>query len=88
MRKLRILTGFLGAMAVIYLADGIVLHFRHDPFGSVEVERYDVIPEKNGRTEFAFEEPVNLKCAHALFPHFGYEPCWYLSRHSEQRINY
>ena len=88
MRKLRILTGLLAAIATIYLADAVVLHFRHDPFGSVVVERYDVIPEKNGKTEFAPEDPVNLKCAHALFPHSGYPPCWYLSRHAEQRITY
>jgi hypothetical protein len=29
-----------------------------------------------------------VTCVHSLFPHMGYQPCWYLSRHSEQRTNY
>lgn len=88
MTKLSILIGLAVASMCIYLGDSLLLHLRHDPVGSVVVERYDAIPEKNGKTEFAFEQPVNLKCVHALFPHMGYQTCWYLSRHSEQRINY
>jgi hypothetical protein len=52
------------------------------------VERYDAIPEKNGKTEFAFEQPAAQPCVHALFPHDGNLPCWHLSRHAVQRINY
>jgi hypothetical protein len=86
--KLRILIGLSVAVALLYLGDGLLLHFRHDPLGLVVVERYDAIPEKNGKTEFAFEEPTNQTCVRALFPHMGYPPCWYLRRHSEQRINF
>jgi hypothetical protein len=63
-------------------------HFRRQPFGSVVVSRYDAIPQKNGKTEFVFEQPTTQPCVHALFPHSGYQTCWYLSRHTEQRINY
>jgi hypothetical protein len=86
--KLRILIGLFVAIVLLYLGDALVLHLHHDPLGSVVVERYDAIPEKNGKTEFAFEEPTSQKCVHALFPHWGYPTCWYLSRHSEQRINF
>jgi hypothetical protein len=86
--KLRILIGLSVAVALLYLGDGLLLHFRHDPLGLVVVERYDAIPEKNGKTEFSFEEPTNQTCVRALFPHMGYPPCWYLRRHSEQRINF
>jgi hypothetical protein len=86
--KLRIWIGLVVAIALVYLGDDLLLHFRDDPLGSVVVERYDAIPEKNGKTEFAFEEPTTQKCVHSLFPHMSCPTCWYLSRHSEQRINF
>lgn len=90
--KLRIPAILLASFAVVYLADGLSLRL-HIPrsrqtLGTVTVQRYDAIAEKNGKTEFAFEDPVVQPCVHSLFPQMGYTPCWYLSRHSEQRINY
>lgn len=86
--KLRILMGLFVVIALVYLGDALLLHLRQDPLGSVVVQRYDAIPEKNGKTEFALEEPSTQKCVHAVFPHMGYPTCWYLIRHSEQRINF
>lgn len=86
--RLRILAGLAVAMALLYLGDALLFRFRPDPLGSVLVERYDAIPEKNGKTEFALEEPIHQACVHALFPHRGYPTCWYLSRHSEQRVDF
>jgi hypothetical protein len=88
MSKLRLLFGALGLLALLYLADGLVLYLRPNPVGSIVVERYDAIPEKNGKTEFAFEQPTAQPCVHAFFPHRGNPPCWYLSRHAVERINY
>jgi hypothetical protein len=88
MSKLRVLIALFAVMVFSYLGDMLLLHLRSEPLGSVVVQRYDAIPEKNGKTEFAFEPPVSQPCVQALFPHQGYQPCWYLSRHSEQRINY
>ena len=88
MSKLRLVLAAVAVLVFIYVADGLILHFRHNPFGSVAVSRYDAIPEKNGRTEFVLEQPTTQQCVHALFPHSGYQTCWYLSRHTEQRINY
>lgn len=90
--KVRILIGAVLTIAVVYAGDDLSVRYRipksRQPLGSVTIQRYDAISEKNGKTEFAFEEPVTQTCVHALFPHLGYLPCWYLSRHSEQRINY
>ena len=88
MSKLRIVLAAAAVLVLIDLADGFVLRFRRDPFGSVVVSRYDAIPEKNGKTEFVFEPPAAQPCVHALIPHSGYQTCCYLSRHAEQRINY
>jgi len=43
--------------------------------------------QKNGKTQFIFDPPAPETCVHALFPHAGMQPCWYLSRHPEQRTN-
>jgi len=86
--KLRIVIGVAVALSLLYVGDLAALRFRHDPFGTITVQRYDAIPEKNGKVEFQVEPPVAQSCVHSFFPHQGYPPCWYLSRHTEQRINY
>jgi hypothetical protein len=90
--KLRILTIAFVLLAIVYLCDDFAVRFRiprsREPMGTVTIQRYDAISEKNNKTEFDFESPITVTCVHSLFPHMGYQPCWYLSRHSEQRINY
>jgi hypothetical protein len=56
-------------------------------YGSVTVQRYYAVPQKNGKTEFLFDPPAAQACVYALFPHEGLRPCWYLSRHTEQRTD-
>jgi hypothetical protein len=89
--KFRFLIAALGCLAAVYAADDLYVRYRisknRQPFGTVTIQRYDAISEKS-KTEFVFEEPINQTCVHSLFPHLGYQPCWYLARHNEQRINY
>jgi hypothetical protein len=90
--KLRILVVAVVSLVIVYVGDDLSVRYRipkgRQSLGTVTIQRYDAIPEKNGKTEFAFENPVIQTCVHSLFPHLGYQPCWYLGRHSEQRINY
>ena len=90
--KFRSLIIALAASAILYVADDLSVRYGipggRQRFGTVTVQRYDAISEKSNRTEFVFESPLILTCVHSLFPHVGYQPCWYLSRHTEQRINY
>jgi hypothetical protein len=58
-----------------------------NPYGSVVVSHYYAVLQKNGKTQFIFDPPAPETCVHALFPHSGMQPCWYLSRHPEQRTN-
>jgi hypothetical protein len=87
---------FLGLVAL--LVGGAILTFgvdfavfrirvaaNRDPYGSVTVKRYYAVLQKNGRTQFIFEPPEDESCVNALYPHSGQMPCWYLSRHPEQR---
>ena len=41
------------------------------------------------KTEYEFDtqQPeVDAPCVHALFPHLGDSPCWYLQRNSQKPI--
>ena len=79
---------FIGlGLGVLYGGDYLVLRLRRDSTGSVTVRRYYAIQEKANRTEYVFDKEENQTCVRSLFPHLGDPPCWYLSRHAEQRVN-
>jgi len=91
-RALRILAAITVALvALLYAADYLSLRFkfpgRREQFGSVTVRPLYIIHEKNGKVEYQFADPQDQQCVRSLFPHFGYNPCWYVSRHTEQQIN-
>src|ERR1700743_2509008 len=77
--------------AVTYVGDYAVLRYRvaakRNPFGQVVVTTYFASQMKNGNTEFDFQPPQPQTCANSLYPHMGMQPCWYLQRHREQRID-
>ena len=80
------------ALAVlIFLADlglfRIRLWIHRNPYGSVTVTHYDAVLQKNGKTQFIFDPPQPWTCVHALFPHSGSLPCWYLEKHPVQRTD-
>ncbi len=80
-----------GMICLLYAGDYLSVRYRvpgnREQFGWVTIQSYDAIKEKNGKTEYIFSPPVPQTCVQALFPHFGYVPCWYLKRHSEPRTN-
>ena len=47
----------------------------------------DPLLMKNGKTLFTFDPPAPQTCVNAMFPHEGWQPCWYLSRHPDQRTD-
>lgn len=49
-----------------------------DAFGNVQF--YPATKLKNGKLDIYLESPENEVCVHALFPHNGYNPCWYAKR--------
>jgi len=83
----------LAIIAVVaFAADYAIFRLRvakgWTPYGSVTVLHYDAVPQRNGKTEFIFDPPAVETCIRAAFPHSGYPPCWYLSRHTEQRTDF
>jgi hypothetical protein len=78
-------------LALVYAGDYVSARYRipknRDPFGTVEVRRYYAVGLKDKKTEFMFLNPENQVCVRSLFPHFGYNPCWYVSRHRVKEID-
>lgn len=80
-----------GLLAVGYGLDYVVFRIRvaanRNAYGSVMVNHYTAVLQKNGKTTLTFDPPQPWTCVNAFFPHAGSFPCWYLSRHPDQRTN-
>ncbi len=82
----RVVAALLAFTAFIYALDYLVLRVRmlHPsasvPFEHLTRNRLLAIKVKNGTYEYELDQ-VNpteaITCVHALFPHFGDQPCWY-----------
>ena len=80
----------VAVLAIIYGGDELSLRFRipnREPLGSVTVYRYYALHKTKQKSSYMFAEPEAQPCVHSLFPHLGHPPCWYLARHTEQRID-
>lgn len=85
----RILLIAAALFATLYACDYLSLKWKiggREPFGSVIVQRSYAVTLKNQKTEFMFDPPAPQACVNSLFPHFGDQPCWYVSNHKKQRI--
>jgi hypothetical protein len=88
---LAMVLGLLGAAILAFGVDFLIFRIRvatnHQAYGSVTVNHYYAVLQKNGKTQLIFDPPQAETCVNALFPHAGAPPCWYLSRHPEQRTD-
>ena len=65
----------------VYVGDTLVLQYRLGRGGGSEVITvYLATRLKNGKLEVFTDRPQTEVCARAIFPHFGYRPCWYVRR--------
>jgi hypothetical protein len=78
-------------LLAIYIGDNLVVRYRirtgRALFGAVEVKRYFAIRHKDQRVEFVPTDTDTRPCVHSLFPQFGSNPCWYVSRKTVERID-
>jgi len=88
---LRLAIAVIVLLGLVYAGDYLSLRYRipnnRSQLGSVTVTEMYAIHEKNNKTEYQFPPAQDQTCVQSLFPHFGYSPCWYLRRHSQQRID-
>jgi hypothetical protein len=87
----RAIVSLVLVFAVIYAADFGWIEYRAssgtEAFGSIQVKRYYAVKQKDGKTEYLFDNPTTETCVNSIFPHWGHIPCWCLSRHTQQRVN-
>ena len=78
------------AMAGLYAGDYLSARYRipgnRPTLGSVQVQTFYAVRQKDGRIEYLLGGAEAQTCLRSLFPHLGYTPCWYLTRHSTKRI--
>ena len=81
----------VGASILAFGLDYAVFRIRvassRNAYGSLTVNHYYAVLQKNGKTNFIFDPPQAWTCVNALFPHAGYLPCWCLRRHTDQVTN-
>jgi hypothetical protein len=85
------LLSIVGISLTAFGLDWLVFRIRvaanRNAYGSVPVNHYYAVLQKNGKTQFIFDAPQNWTCVKALFPHGGALPCWYLQKHPDQRTD-
>jgi hypothetical protein len=80
------------AVAIVYLADSLSVRRRvahktaADPLETMNIRPIYAVPRKDGKSEFDFGDSQSQTCVHSIFPHLGYNPCWYLLRESRKPI--
>jgi hypothetical protein len=89
---LRVLLVAGALLLLLYLGDYVTIAYRipsgREQFGSVEVQKLLAVPQKDRKMEYITDPPEAQQCSHSLFPQLGLRPCWYLSRHANQQVNY
>ena len=80
----------LGAFVVLYAGDYAVFQIKMSKNGGAgalgTVTSYYGTALKDGKMEIFTDQPLTETCAHSIFPHGGYRPCWYASRNNVKPI--
>ena len=79
-----------GLLALVYAGDyasvRIPIPKGRAAYSTVTVRPYYDVGLKSGKSDFYFLDPQKQTCVNSLFPHMGYNPCWYLRKHTHPRI--
>ena len=90
-RALLVTTGaLLILVTLVYVGDYLSVRFqipKRELYSTIKIQPYYAVKLKDNKTEFDFLAPQTEVCIHSLFPHFGHRPCWYVSRHTQKRID-
>lgn len=77
--------GLILSLVAAYFSDYTIA--RSNPLGTVTVQPYYEIHQKNGKTEFDYSMPPETQtCVASLLPHLGVNPCWYVTKHKMRKI--
>jgi hypothetical protein len=87
--KLMLILAVVAVPAIFYglddlsVAIGVPARPRYSTF---TINRFYRVNEKFNKFSLNPMPPIDERCVNALFPHFGSNPCWYVSRHTMQSI--
>ena len=82
-----VLIVLVGVPAFLYLGDAVVSSLRMARGGGREtLTVYFATRLKSGKLEIFTDRPQTEVCVQALFPHFGYRPCWYVRRTGNVKV--
>ena len=80
----------MAGLILLYAGDDLSARLRipgnRQTLATVDVQMMWAIKQKNGRIDYQLGDRVTQTCLVSLFPHLGYQPCWYLRRHTQQVI--
>lgn len=74
-------------VALLYGFDFVLVHYRSKPFEDVRVDSMYAMKNRWNEVEFSVGSTGTERCVEALFPHFGYTPCWYVNSHAMKYIH-
>jgi hypothetical protein len=78
------------AVAILYVFDYVSAKYaipgNRQVYADVTIDQYWAVKEKGNKIEYSPADPVVERCVYSVFPHFGYAPCWYLTRHTRRAI--
>jgi hypothetical protein len=81
----------LVALCVLYTGDYAVLRIRMVRGGAGAVTQSVTViygaALKDGRINLFTDQPQSETCVRSIFPHLGYDPCWYAQRHPVKVIS-
>ncbi len=87
----RIAIAVLVAFALLYAGDYAIFHHKLGTNGGAaalgSVTSYYGTALKDGKMEIFTDQPLIETCAHSLFPHSSYRPCWYAGRNNVKPID-
>ena len=83
----RIAIAVVALLVIWYVGDYVSLKLRREPLSSIQVLKFYAVPQKDGKTSYEPGDRETQTCVNSMFPHMGYNPCWYVKRHRNQQIN-
>jgi hypothetical protein len=77
-------------LAIIYGGDYAVVRIPipkgRAATSTVIVRPYLDVGLKSGKSDFYFLDSQKQTCVNSLFPHMGYNPCWYVRKHTHPAV--
>lgn len=87
--KLILILALVAVPAIFYGLDDltVVIGVPARPrYSTFTINRFYRVNEKFNKFSLNPMPPIDERCVNSLFPHFGSNPCWYVSRHTMQSI--